>query len=101
MPAAKDFFKRSLAVADVHRCHTAAGWTHHQMAELAHDEGNARQEREHHEAAVRNGLACHHHSLAGWSLFHVAICAEQAGDLVQESEHYGRSLGIGSRSHQK
>ncbi|MFJ5534945.1 tetratricopeptide repeat protein [Streptomyces sp. NPDC093261] len=90
---------RSLTVADAHQCHPAAGWTHHQMAELARAEGNTHQEQQHYEAAVRAGLACHDGPLTGWSLIQVARCAEHCGDLAQASEHYAGALEVGSRIH--
>ncbi|MEU9141965.1 caspase family protein [Streptomyces sp. NPDC048404] len=99
--AAKDFFERSLTVADIHECHPAAGWTHHQLAELARAEGDTHREREHYEAAARAGLACDDGHLAGWSLIHVALCAEHCGDLSPAGEHYAHALEIGTRIDQR
>ncbi|MDX3613298.1 protein kinase domain-containing protein [Streptomyces europaeiscabiei] len=97
--AAKDFLERALVVADVHRCPAAAGWTHHQLAELAQDENAARREEEHYAAALRVGLDSDDDGLTGWSLIHVARCAERSSDLPQAGEHYARALEIGTRIH--
>lgn len=99
---AKDFFERALAVADTPPpCHAAAGWTHHHMAELAHDLGDNEREREHYWAAVGIGGISHDDVLTGWSLINGARCAERSGETSQAGNGYALALEIGTRiSHQ-
>ncbi|MFJ9543901.1 tetratricopeptide repeat protein, partial [Streptomyces sp. NPDC101225] len=94
---AKEFLQQALSVADRHQYHSPAGWTHHLLAELAHDQEDSAQEREHYTAALRIGRASDDDSLTGWSLYHLAKCAEHSGDPAQAREHYAQAMEIGTR----
>ncbi|MFM9596629.1 serine/threonine-protein kinase [Streptomyces scabiei] len=99
LAAARDFLEQALAVAEAHQCPAAAGWTHHQLAELAQAEDDPLREEEHYAAALRVGLASDDDGLTGWSLVHVARCAERSNDLPRAGELYARALEIGTRIH--
>ncbi|MDQ0307081.1 tetratricopeptide (TPR) repeat protein [Kitasatospora herbaricolor] len=75
----------------------AAGWTHHQLAELAAEGGDTHQEKEHYAAAARIGSDAGDHVLAGWSLFNTARCEERAHDLRQARERYAQAKETGLR----
>ncbi|WP_327398711.1 tetratricopeptide repeat protein [Streptomyces sp. NBC_01288] len=96
---AKDFFERALTVANTHQCYAAAGWTHHELAELARDQGETHLDWEHYGIAAQIGLESDDDVLAGWSMTCVGKCAERSGELEQARDYYARALGIGARIH--
>ncbi|MEW1909056.1 serine/threonine-protein kinase [Kitasatospora sp. NPDC085895] len=96
--AAEEYFEQALAVAEArHHCTAPAGWTHHQLAELAAEAGDPLREKEHYAAAVRVAAGSGEDELAGWSLFNLARCEERAAEREEAREHYGRVLEIGTR----
>jgi tetratricopeptide (TPR) repeat protein len=95
---AKTLFEQALTLAHAHRLAAPAGWTHHQLAEMAAEAGDAHREKEQYAAAANVGLDSGDDALAGWSLFNMARCEERARELHEAREHYAQALEIGTRS---